>query len=64
MAKTDCLNWDAKHGGCRPLKELVCASGKCPFYKNQRMLDKQVERIRKRIPDYDPKRFAQEADVR
>lgn len=53
--KTDCISYD-KHGGCGALQEIVCAKRKCPFYKNQTMLDEQTERVRKRIPDYDPKR--------
>lgn len=54
--KRDCLIYDRNMEKCTGLMVLVCAKGKCPFYKNQQMLDEQVERIRKRIPDYDPKK--------
>lgn len=54
MRKEDCLSYEKKIGGCRALSETVCETKKCSFYKNKTMLDEQVAKIRKRIPDYDP----------
>ena len=55
--KYDCLNYDKEKRWCKGLHDLICANRatkKCPFYKNQAMLDAQIAKIRKRIPDYDP----------
>ena len=53
--KADCLNLEENTRECRALDATYCKHTDCPFYKNQEMLDAQVARIRRRIPNYDPK---------
>lgn len=52
--KTDCLNYDAFKKTCVAFNSDYCENGECKFYKNKRMLDEQVKKIRERIPDYMP----------
>ena len=59
LVKKDCICYNAKKNECEVLMETVCrVKRKCPFYKNRAMLDRQVDRIRQRLPDYDPNRKA------
>ena len=48
--KKDCVNY--RVGGCVALKETMCGKEICKFYKNQTILDNQIAKIRKRIPNY------------
>jgi hypothetical protein len=50
----DCLNYNKQISGCSVLRADVCKKGPCKFYKNKELLDKQVARVRERIPDYMP----------
>lgn len=48
--KRDCVNFH--NGGCKALNGIYCATEPCKFYKTPQMVHEQIERIRKRIPDY------------
>lgn len=47
--KKDCVSYK---NGCIALNDTWCAKENCKFYKNRKMLNEQINRIRERIPDY------------
>lgn len=49
--KRDCICYH--NAGCRALDKTYCATENCKFYKNAKMLQDQIAKIRKRIPDYE-----------
>lgn len=56
MANRDCLGFDRHSKMCFILDKTYCNKEDCKFYKNQRIVDEQTEKIRQRIPNYDPQK--------
>lgn len=48
MIKPDCFAFAKEHKtkGCRALNDQLCLKGDCPFYKIQRQLDEENERLK------------------